>query len=103
MSGFPSFLAAFLIAAGMCCPGALRAECVDIGKTCIGSNDLKAKVRIGNHTPDLQGLIQFTELTDLTLMADLRFKEPVDLSPSPRCQSWKGWPWSTSPRQTLRH
>ncbi|WP_323776302.1 hypothetical protein [Leisingera sp.] len=41
---------------------------------------MTAKVRIGNHTPDLRKPNQFTEQADLTLMAGLPFKYRVGLS-----------------------
>lgn len=81
MPGFRRILSALLVSLCLASPQAARADCVEIGKTCINDNDLKAQVRIGRHTPDLQGLKRFTQLTELTLLADLRFDAPVDLSP----------------------
>lgn len=81
MPVFRRIIPVLLVFLCLASPQALRASCVEIGKTCINDNDLKAQIRIGLHTPDLQGLERFSHLKELTLMADLRFDAPVDLSP----------------------
>lgn len=75
-----SLVAAFVLAVGLVSPHPVLAECVKIGNTCIKTNKFKATIRIGSATPDLSELENHTNLRELTLLAELGFDQPVDLS-----------------------
>lgn len=76
-----SLVAAFVLVAGLTSPLPALAECVQIGNTCIKTNKFKAKIHIGSASPDLSQLENLADLRELTLLAELGFDQPIDLSP----------------------
>ncbi|WP_237754585.1 MULTISPECIES: leucine-rich repeat domain-containing protein [unclassified Leisingera] len=81
MPGLRSFFAFILLAAWLSLPFPAQASCAAFGSTCIKDNNLEASIRLGARQSDLQELVQFQQLTSLSLIAEPGFEDPVDLSP----------------------
>ncbi|NVK13306.1 MAG: leucine-rich repeat domain-containing protein [Rhodobacteraceae bacterium] len=81
MPSLRSYFAFFLTSACLGAPPPASAECTQFENACISVNDLKASIRIGGTTSDLQELAQFQHLTDLSLIAEPGYQGLVDLSP----------------------
>lgn len=55
--------------------------CAPVGQECIPNDAHTQQLRIGPQTPSLNALPALQNLQDLTLIAELHYEMPVDLTP----------------------